>query len=309
MQMRIFQATTVVTALLISIMVVTMGFVRHTRRKASSAKVGSISVSLKDLPDIGIRLIGSNDNSFESLLSTKLQGETRAAAETLSPFTFFIKNEADRAIIGYSIKWEMMGPDGVPHSHVKNYLASDVLVGRPLDGLHGVIQPGSIRLISLAPIEEINGARQGGGLRAERANAFPLAEQVEQLSARTAAFNVITISIDSVLLDDGTFAGPDTCEEFAKINARLNARRDLLRQLENDSRGNSPSRAFDRLREIANGPKLDRHSQTTPTSVFNAQQQTAAAELLGMREKLGDAETVQRALKLLNHQWLTLKRK
>lgn len=309
MQMRIFQATTVVAVLLTSIMIVTMGFVRHTSRKASKAKVGSTSVALKDLPDIGIRIIGPNDDSFEGLLSTKLQGEVRAAAETLSPFSFFIKNETDRSIIGYSIKWEMMGPDGVPHSHVKTYLASDVLIGRPVEGLQGVIQPSSVRLISLAPFEEINRARQGGGSRAARANAFPLAEQVEQLSARTARFNVITISIDSVLLDDGTFAGPDTCEEFEKINARLNARRDLLHQFENDSRGNSSSRAFDRLNEIVSGPKLDRHSQPSPTSIFNTQQQTAAAELLGMRQKLGDAETVQRAVRLLHGQWLVLKRK
>src|SRR5262245_8001485 len=152
-----------------AIMVVTMGFAWHHNRNSLTAKPGSVSMNVKDLSDIGISIVTQNDASFPTLLSTSLQGETKTAAEILSNVSFFIKNDTDQSIIGYAIKWEMIAPGGKPYNHVKTYLASDVLVGRPVTGLVGVINPHSVRFISLAPIEEINKAREGGGPSAARA--------------------------------------------------------------------------------------------------------------------------------------------
>jgi len=291
------------------IMVVTMGSAWHHSRNSPTAEVGSVSMKVKDLSNIGISIITQSDPSFSTLLSTSLDGETKTAAQTLSNVSFFIKNDTDQPIIGYAIKWEMTAPDGKPHTHVKNYLASDVLVGRPVTGLVGVINSHSVRFVSLAPIEEINRAREAGGSLAARANAFPLAEQVERLRDRTSKFTEITISMDSVLLADGTFWGPDTFGEFDKIQARLDARRDLLRQFETSVQSNSPSSAFERLREIANTPRIKRNSLTTPNDIYKFQQQTSASELLGMREQFGESETIHRYLGSLRHSWLQLKRR
>jgi hypothetical protein len=63
------------------------------------------------------------------------------------------------------------------------------------------------------------------------------------------------------------FWGPDTFGEFDKIQARLECEAMIFFvSLKTSVQSNSPSSAFERLREIANTPRIKRNSLTTPNA-------------------------------------------
>ena len=277
-------------------------------------KPETVSMNVKDLSEIGISIISPNDPSFARLLSSSLQEEAREAAEAVRSVSFFLKNDTDHSIIAYTIKWKMITAEGKVRTHTKNYLASEVLIGRPLSGLPGVIEPHSVRFISLARgVEasvEASKAPRANGEQANPNSQLALGEYVDRQRARVAAFNNITISLDGILLDNGTFAGPDTTQTFDKIKATLDARRDLLSEFERNTQpGKSIEVGFSRLQEIANGPNVKLDSKATPTDFYNFHQKAYAAELLLMRQALGDSQSASRALGLLHRPWVELKKR
>jgi hypothetical protein len=261
------------------------------------------SVSVKDLSEIGISIVGPADPTFSSLLTSNFRGDIRNAAQTLSEVSCFIKNDTEKSIIGYTVRWDMLAADGKVHTRGRNYLAPDALLGQPLDDLRGVIPPHSVGFVSLAPVNEMSKSPEPPA-----AVQSHLKEAAERIREGIVPFTSVTIVLDNVLLNDGTFAGPDSGNLFAKIKARVEGRRDLLTEFENISRRSTDS-AFERLRLIADGPTTKRQAVATATDAYNFQQQKSATELLRMREAVGDKETASRAIALLHRQWINLKKR
>ena len=300
--MRFSHSIGMATSTSIALMLVATGFIWNSDRKLpGSMKNQNASVSVKDLSEIGVSIVSPDDPAFSSLLTSYFQGENKEAAQTLSDVSCFIKNDTDKFIIGYVVKWDMLTTDGKVRTRNWHYLASDVLLGRPLEGLRGVIHPHSLGFVSAAPLGEINTSQ---GVQTPQSN---LKEHAQKIREGIAPFTNITISLDNILLDDGTFAGPDTSNSYLKIKARVEGRRDLLAEFENNTHKSS-GLAFDRLKQIANGPKVKRNPEDAPIDSYNFQQQRSATELLRMRDALGDIETANRAIALLHRQWIDLRK-
>ena len=88
-----------------------------------------------------------------------------------------------------------------------------------------VIQPNSTWLISpdlparklSGPLEEINTGRDR-----------------EALAEAQAACPTMTVTLDGVFFDDGTFIGPDTNDFFAKVKAQMDVRHEVLQGVQSD---------------------------------------------------------------------------
>lgn len=308
-----FKKPTLVAAAALVLTVVTTGFVWSARhRKTSRSKDASFTQSTKDLRKFGISLTGSNEASFDSLMASVVPSEARENAEALRSISVFLTNDTDHAVIAYSLKWEMVTNEGKTKSETKEYLAPNALIGGSPVDLIGVIQPHSTRFVSLAPVVEaanhLHGTGGGAGSGTGSQGESTLQHHINSLEVRSAQYTKVTISLDSVLFDDGRFAGPDTRDRFGKIQAILKAHRDLLTEFEKTAGSSKSQIAFDNLTRFASGPNRELRLNATTEDYYDHFKQLTANEMLGMRSEFGDDEAAKRIRRVLHHDWLTLRR-
>ncbi|HMH43834.1 MAG TPA: hypothetical protein VK557_10150 [Pyrinomonadaceae bacterium] len=291
--------------------VMTTGFLWAARRiKTARNPDSSVALNTKDLRNLGISLIGSNEPSFDSLMASVVPNEARENVEALRSVSVFLTNDTDHSVIAYSVKWEMVTGDGKLKTETREYLAPNALMGRSTVDLIGVIQPHSTRLVSLAPLVEAAkhpgvGGGAGPGTRGDSA----LQHYVDALRARNAQDSKITISLDSVLFDDGRFAGPDTRERFGKIQAIIQAKQDLLTEFEHTAESSKSLQiAFDNLTTVASGTKRELSSNATTEDYFGFYKQSTAREMLSLRSAFGEDEAAKRIHGVLHHEWPILRK-
>ncbi|HTS06775.1 MAG TPA: hypothetical protein VMP68_14440 [Candidatus Eisenbacteria bacterium] len=83
-----------------------------------------------DLPEFGLKLIRSQDPSFDMLLRTSLGGEATPELDVLKPYTAILQNNSSNVLVAYSVRWEYTRPDG----RLVHVDYSDGQIGRLLDG-------------------------------------------------------------------------------------------------------------------------------------------------------------------------------
>src|SRR5438045_1448765 len=85
------------------------GFSRHPIDPTQSAQ---ISVNVKDLPERGLSIVGPSDGTYMQLISDLLRGKSDPIVETLAPYSIFLRNTANHAVVACLLKWEMVTPAG-----------------------------------------------------------------------------------------------------------------------------------------------------------------------------------------------------
>jgi len=131
----------------------------------------------------------------------------------------------------------------------------------------------------------------------------------QRFKAHLANYTDITVSIDGVFFEDGTFVGPDTTNFFAQGQAVVAAKRDLLQQISDQlQRKKQPMEIYKTLEEVAAraAPTLDANS--THDDYYDQFKKMYADEILRMRATQGDEKALKSATKPLGLRWLNLKK-
>ena len=312
MRKKFFAAMIVITA----ISVVT-GYYWHS----GSVKAMGININKKDLPEHGLKIIGPSDPSFDGLLKSALEGEQSALVEDVRPFSIFIKNDGNKAIVAYQLTWELDGPEGRIISYQPSYANPRVFFDEDVDksdnltGKEGnIIKPKATRLFSMA---KFIGGQLGGNIGAL---AAPLdeteaseAQQKAQNGVRSSAMQRIhatlkrgtnlTVSIDGAFFEDGTFVGPDTTGFFADFKAQTDARRDILVEIAHRlNRGETHDAIFSRIDKLANAPDAPEEYMGTPKGHYHLFKRLNAREIAGMPGAIGREKTIAFLMYQLNKQ-------
>jgi len=282
-------------------------------------------VHKKDLSERGVRVVISSDSGYDSDLNALLRERNsafRSVANTFRPFSAFVRNTTHKDILAYKLTWEIKMPDGSVVEYPRSYFAPEYLMGVPpsaqYDDAIGSIKKSSARFFTLIPTpSETEGGSRGvmaTRVRDEEVEAFresgrvngitPFVNKItEQLSNATD----VTVSLESVLFDDGEFVGPAGDEEFVKLKASVAAKHDLLTEIKRVRRANqiSTDEIFTRVALIAN----QNIQIPTPGSGFgpyyNYFRKLQAQEVLSSRQALGDdAKTLRIFLQRLDRKWI-----
>ena len=72
----------------------------------------NVQVNIKDLPEYGIRIIPASDPSFDERAQSFFKGQPETMINRLKPVLALLENTGALAIVGSSIKWEILRRDG-----------------------------------------------------------------------------------------------------------------------------------------------------------------------------------------------------
>ena len=183
----------------------------YNGKVASKREISAVKFNVRGLSEHGVSLVAPSDLIL-----------TRGRIVSVDPYSVAIRNTSSKAVVGYSIKWECF--DGKSESAATRDMSRDrkfshsfgfaFMYGEEserraiLKDADEVIQPNSTWLISpdlparklSEPLEEINTGHDHAAF-AEVQAACP----------------TMTITLDGVFFDDGTFIGPDTNDFFIKV--------------------------------------------------------------------------------------------
>ncbi|HXU40633.1 MAG TPA: hypothetical protein VN937_30020 [Blastocatellia bacterium] len=314
-----------ILALVAVLMVLAGGFYWHSRR----VQAVSVRISIKDLPEHGLELTGPSDPAFEGDLSALLKGKKNDIVEALKPFSVILRNRGNRAVVAYWLKWEMIKADGTIVTRQAGGSNPDALMDGGTRGSEHLstsrgyaIRTKSKRFVSLGfslgededdgSIGAVAGGSENQNAVAqlqEAARDKDLSSMLDATNAELRGYESITVSIDGVFLEDGTFVGPDTTQFFARIEAVVDAKRDLLEEIRfRTNRNKSSQEIFGYVEELANGPDVVMQSHSTPTDHYNLYKKIYAQEILRMRQRLGDERAMAVALEPFRKQWPKLKK-
>jgi hypothetical protein len=302
--------TGVIIAALILVLLFNLGV--HYKRGSAM----HVNLNVKDLPEHGLALIPSSDPLFSELTTSSRQAPD-ASMDALRPFSVLLKNVGNKTVVAYQLKWELTQPDGRTLTHSQGFTdleklktINDIRLSRLTDktvesGSDNIIYPGSILFCSPAGITDISRSAAGsnGNLiifsRPPKTETGKGNRQVSQehpetklsrLAAQLSEASSITVTLDGALFDDGTFVGPDSTNFFSWITSRLNAKLDLLQEVQGLQRDKSANEAVAHLKMIADKPKTSINGKSTPDAIYNyykkryAQQMVMAQSTAGFRE-------------------------
>jgi hypothetical protein len=276
----------------------------------------NVQFNINDLPGHNLRLIGPTDASFKGLVSSVLKVNPNDAPEQLQPFSVFVKNVGNRNVIGFTLKWEIVKTDGKVSTKVQSYSSTGSLMGalfptdEEMDANPGnILRPNKPRFCSFAAASG-GSAGQGMGTgtsapadnRGQPSNVPGLSDQLAQISS-------ITVSIDAAIFQDGSFVGPDTTGMFSRMQAEIDAKREILDALALTFRQNiTPSEAINRIKGIAKDTEGAANGFAATTNPKDYWRNVYANEVLRMDAYAGSEKAVAMALRPLYKPWPKLKK-
>jgi hypothetical protein len=319
--------TALIALFLVSAVAAATGFIL-----SRSARAMAVLVNVKDLPEHGLRVVGPADSSFNSLTATLPNVQSKAPPEALRPFSIFIKNTGKRTVVAYRLKWEVMHSDGKVLTYAQGHVIPGVLKGEedvPGRRSGKKIRPDSVWYCSLAtqPMEvasresaadEPSGsgtsfaALHGSQYRDEAERAVRENDQgasLNILADELAQASSITVSLDGVIFDDGTFAGPDSTGFFGRVKAMLDAEHDLLTEMDLSLKEHkTPAAVFRHIEEVARGRAVQPRPDSPADEVYNYYKNRYAKKFLRAKGTLGDDQLIAGALQPLRKSWLKLRK-
>jgi|GEM_PF-4390051 len=173
----------------------------------------TITVVAGDWKASGINIVpgaGGNPN-FIALASSVWQHKSLDATP-LYPYSFILTNTTGRAIVAFSTRWLATDSDG--RAITRDTQSTFGL----FDGQHG--QTGKSQLVT--PITDLNGFGDTPSRLVPR-----LISAITQLQQTLVRKSSITITVESVVLDNGLLLGSDTNNGIAQLRADLDTRLEL----------------------------------------------------------------------------------
>lgn len=263
-----------------------------------TVKRSAMKFNIKDLPEHGILLMPPSDPTV-----------TKGKTVLIDPYSVLLKNTGTRAIVGYSIKWECS--DGKTQTSARDlsldriflYIDEVVLLyGEEsdrrliLNRLDDVIKPNSTWLIANDyPPREIN----------QEVNAELNEGAIAEVNA---ACPTMTVTLDGIFFDDGTFVGPDTTDFFTRVKTQMDVRYEIFEGVRNELKsGKTPEEVFRGLEQIRDRVGHESIGGTTD-ELRSYYRNLFARDVLGRKETWGIEEAIKQVHQLLSKPWVKLRR-
>jgi hypothetical protein len=291
------------------------------------AKTVTIQINVKDFRKQGLKLFEPSTLAFKEKISDLLKDKESPEIEALKPFSVVLENTSNKAVVGYWLKWEMIKPDGSIDSRQTGGLTPGQLMDENISDMNHpsltmgyAIKPNSSRFISLAlsfgENQEGTLGAYGSGTKekqAEKPFQQNQGKDIYSISNRLITdlqnYTAITVSLDGVFFQDGTFIGSNSTNFFEKVQAHMDAKRELLEEILFSTRRNiSTEEIFTNIAEIANRQIDFLSSTSSTTDYYNYYKKLYAEEILQMRKAMDSKRAIAMSLQGLRTSWVKLKK-
>jgi hypothetical protein len=258
----------------------------------------------KDFPEHGIHLIGPSSPSFAKLAAQLVKSN----AADLPPYSVFLNNTSGRSVVGHSIIWECVDKKGsTVYKSGSNIISYVFLHGdesernKVMAGAAEIIGPNSTWFISLdGPALRVDGNSEG---QTEESMFVPQAQEISK------EFSKVTIAVDGLFFDDGTFLGADTTGFFTEVESQMDAQYEVLSEVESGLRaGAKVEEIFRKLEQRASQPKPQLGERPSRIDCMNNFRVLFAQNVLGMKNIFGAEKAIEDVHQQLSKPWVHLRR-
>jgi hypothetical protein len=216
-------------------------------------------VSVRDpSPDLKqfIEISRSGEPAFDGVIG-KLRGKNQTSpVDPLLPYSITIANISKRPLLGITVRFELEDARGSANEFIANV---DMNLERP-----PVLRPGASRLYS--PLKEANRAAVS-----PRGLARLSAPELNKKLAEIAGKQNVTISVDSVITNEGVIFGPDKFDQFHRLVAERQAIEWMSGKLEYSQAAS--------VRLVAPGDQAPANSQLTGDRLLEELRRLASADV------------------------------
>ena len=293
-----------------AILSITMGFTRLHKKMDSTPP----RLNIKDLQEQGIIIIAPSDPAFDALSAPLLRGTSSSVIEALRPYSVFVKNRNAKTVVACLLKWEMVRPNGTVKIETTGFVTLWRLMNQGASGIGEYsIKPEAAWFFSPSSID-INQDPSMAEAQVNPPSLEPSQERMQteylrKLTERLRQYASITVSVDGVFFDDGTFIGPNSTHFFEMVEASRNARRDLFRGVGLEiNKGRHLDEIFKSLEELARQSEVKLNQDSTSADFYSHYKKRVAEEVLHMRQTAGDERTKEFMMEPLRKQWIELKK-
>lgn len=191
-------------------------------------------MQITGIPEKGLVLVGANDPLFPSMANAILNGRDDLLYNTFQPYSVVLWNKTGKTVVEYCLRWEFTKPDGkrvawdMSYGDTMGLLdGSTPKAGASVGKLNAVIRPGEWMVVTPKSHLGRNSPITPVGRAAIGAYMADLQSHVGML--RTSSD--LTVGLDGVFFDDGTFVGPDQSGFFDRFKAEVQANQDVANQV------------------------------------------------------------------------------
>lgn len=266
-----------------------------------------VRFNVKDFPEHGIYLIGPSSPSFAQMAAQLIKGNEYSVTD-FPPYSVFLRNTSSHSVVGYRLTWECVDKKGdAAHNDVSNIISYLFLHGdqsernKTMAGEAGVIGPNSTWFISLDhPARRVEGIGEG------QIDESIFVSQVQEISRD---FSKVTISVDGLFFDDGTFLGADTTKFFDEVQSQMDARYEVLNEVESGLRSGANFEEIQRkLEQMASQPKPQLGTSPSRIEYMNCFRVLFAKDVLGMKALYGTEKAIEDVHQQLSKPWVHLRK-
>lgn len=244
------------------------------------------TISYQSLDAAGVHLLPSTSPEFAAALDPSRP----TAGDALLPYAVLLKNDSDRNIMAFSVRWTCLRPEGPPVTSDETDWNFSTL--KPEDG----IPAHRARLFS-----EISwlGTRHAPKDESTR-------QRADDRAALYRTMTSVVVSVEAVLFDDGTVAGPSHNGWGPRLIAMLDADRDLADEVLRTPSAGEVRKNMAGLRDsaylhLASGEPKDAFAlaraanrATSYDECYTMIKAHHAARLLDSMDRVGDTIALQR---------------
>src|SRR5581483_9275392 len=269
---------------------------------------GPIEIKGKGLPAYGLTVVALNDPQYNDMMSDFFGDNPPELVKIAAPTSVFLINGSDKVIIAYDLTYDFRAADGTVNSNEYSSIFMPALIDWPRERLAedqaAVILPGRARLIS--PMFSFGGLTKGqlppsfGNESDEKRLKKEMMSAIKMTLEWTSS---LTITLDGVFFEDGSFVGPDASEFFENTKATITARRDLLEWFvasvrKRERKGESPDIVFSELEAVVK--EMPRPtSQGASADFYKNEKLGLAQEMLRMKDRIGAGNVILEKIRTL----------
>lgn len=282
-----------------------------------------------DLEMYGVILVPSTGSDFNSELITYLKNNQKDLSfysDAVKPFAFFVKNTSAKDVVGISLRWEIQNADGSSQIFPQVESAPNQLMGfksRNLVTRGSLIPSNTSRFFAWdADIQSLL-RDESQNLASDRSSTLKyqrleqLKKSIPKLRNKTQkimnqAVN-ISVSIDGIFFNDGTFIGVDQNYLFATMRASIQAQKDFIKEIREAVKAKKNTKIiFDWLESLASKRPIAPDRFNNETEKYNYRYEVtlyySAKQALNKRRKYADNEIIKQIANLQTDDSIVLRK-
>jgi hypothetical protein len=254
-----------------------------------------------DFPEYGVQLITPLDPSFDTAVSKHFRNRD---PQTLKPFSVFIHNSGTKTLVAYALTWKFVRQDGGVIDNTIGYSEPGILMGDDIpEGFKHTtaIVPGAVKCFSW--LSQIEGDADDASLETNR-SALHQSQETQKgsieirrrLESELSQATDLTVSLDGIVFDDGTFVGSNVVF-LQQLQAVVNAKVDLLREIAQASQRGKIDEALESIAAKSQEPDVVFSSEFKADDYYRHYRKLYAFEMSNMSRADGKEKLVPHLVK------------